>query len=112
MSLFNRGAALRSAVTSAVTPGPRPRGRTYEGAPAWMREPKGELFLAAVTSFAGADTFYESADARMTRIAVLAGQVAVEHVDWLTRLVCWTRDEANLRSVAIVLAVEGVAGRL
>ena len=112
MSLFNRGAALRSAVTSAVVTGTRPRGRTYEGAPAWMREPKGELFLAAVTTFAGADTFYESADARMERLAVLAAQVAVEDVDWLTRLVRWTRDEANLRSIAIVLAVEGVAGRL
>ena len=112
MSLFNRGAALRAAVTSAVTTGTRPRGRTYEGAPAWMREPKGELFLAAVTSFAGADTFYESAEARMTRVAALAAQVAVEDVDWLTRLVRWTRDEANLRSIAIVLAVEGVAGRL
>ena len=112
MSLFNRGAALRAAVTSAVATGTRPQGRTYEGAPAWMREPKGELFLAAVTSFAGADTFYESAQARLDRVSVLARQVAVDDVDWLTRLVRWTRDDANLRSIAIVIAAEGVAGRL
>jgi hypothetical protein len=112
MSTFNRGLALLKGPVSAIRSARTPGGRTFEGAPAWMREPKGELFLAAVTSFAGQATFYESADQRESRIAFLAGVVAVEDVAWLTRLVTWTRDEANLRSVAIVLAAEGVAARL
>ena len=38
---------------------------TVEGGKGWQRTPKGELFLAAVTSL-NEDTFYESADERAT----------------------------------------------
>lgn len=46
-------------VTSAT-----PTTNTFEGAPAWSRDAKSELFLLAVTHMSGEDTFYESATAR------------------------------------------------
>lgn len=113
MSTYNRVRAVlsgrRSPVTSTST---APTGRTHEGAPAWCRDAKGELFLLAVSSLAGQDTFYEGAAERDARVARLAGQVAVDDVDWLIRLVGWVRDEAHLRSVAVAIAAEGVAARL
>ena len=44
---------------------------TAEGGKGWQRTPKGELFLAAVTSL-NEDTFYETADERVNRIQTLA----------------------------------------
>ena len=111
MSKYNRVLATLSGRRSAVTSAGA-TGRTHEGALGWARDAKSELFLLAVTSLAGEDTFYEGAVERDARLARLAGQVAVNDVDWLTRLVRWIRDEAHLRSVAVVVAAEGVAARL
>jgi hypothetical protein len=111
MSKYNRVLALLAGRRSPVVSAGR-TGRTFEGAPGWARDAKSELFLLAVTSLAGESTFYEDAAARDDRLARLAGRVAVEDVEWLTRLVRWVRDEAHLRSVAVVLAAEGVAARM
>lgn len=116
MSKFNRAVAIltgrRSAATSPVISDNSPTGRTDEGAPGWARDSKSELFLLAVSALAGEDTFYESAGARDSRLAELAGKAAVEDVDWITRLVGWVRGEGNLRSAAVLIAAEGVAARL
>jgi hypothetical protein len=111
MSKYNRVLAVLSGRRSPVT-STGPASRTYEGAPGWARDAKSELFLLAVTSLAGEDTFYERAADRDARLAQLAGQVAVDDIAWLTRLVTWVRDEAHLRSVAVTMAAEGVAARL
>ncbi|HWH27937.1 MAG TPA: TROVE domain-containing protein [Mycobacteriales bacterium] len=111
MSKYNRVLAVLSGRRSPVS-GSGPTGRTHEGAPGWARDAKSELFLLAVTSLAGESSFYESAAERDARVARLAGRVAVDDVEWLTRLVRWVRDEAHLRSVAVVIAAEGVAARL
>lgn len=111
MSKYNRVLTVLSGRRSPVT-STGPTGRTFEGAPGWARDPKSELFLLAVTSLAGEDTFYEGAAERDARLARLVGEVAVDDVDWLTRLVAWVRDEAHLRSVAVAMAAEGVAARL
>ena len=111
MSKYNRVLAALAGRRSAVA-STGPTGRTHEGAPGWARDAKSELFLLAVTSLAGEATFYEGAADRDARLAQLAGQVAVDDVDWLTRLVRWVRDEAHLRSVAVAIAAEGVAARL
>jgi hypothetical protein len=116
MSKFNRTLAVltgrRTAATSPVTSGPGPTGLTYEGAPGWARDAKSELFLLAAAALVGEDTFYESGSARNARLAALAGQAAVDDVDWTTRLVGWVRNEANLRSAPVLIAAEGVAARL
>lgn len=116
MSKFNRAVAVLtgrwSAATSPITSDDKPTGMTYEGAPGWARDTKSELFLLAVGTLAGEDTFYECGTARDARLAQLAGRAAVEDIDWTTRLVGWVRGEANLRSAAVLIAAEGAAARL
>ena len=81
-----------------------PSVRTHEGAPAYVRDAKSELFLLAVTNMVGEDTFYERAGDRDDRFTALVAEVAVTDFDWLTRLLTWLRAEANLRSVPIAVA--------
>ncbi|MFN2538015.1 MAG: TROVE domain-containing protein, partial [Mycobacteriales bacterium] len=111
MSKFNVRRALRTGV-SAVRTAERPTGFTYEGAPGYARDPKSELFLLAVTSMVGEDTFYEQAPDRDARLRQLVARVAVEDLEWTLGLVGWLRTGALLRSVATVAAAEAVRARL
>jgi TROVE domain len=80
---------------------------TFEGAPAFTRDAKSELFLLATTQFYGEDTFYEKGDVRADRLKMLVRTVAAEDPDWLLKFVPWLRDKANIRTAAIVAALEG-----
>jgi hypothetical protein len=104
-------AAARPAplITTTTT---RPNTRTHEGAPAYTRDAKGELFLTATTTFFGENTFYEKANTRTERLIDLAHQVAIDDLPWLTRFTTWLRNTANIRTAAIVIAAEGVKARL
>lgn len=112
MSKFNVHALARPRGTGVIRTGDRPDGRTYEGARGWARDPKGELFLLAVTHLASEATFYESADDRDDRLRGLVARVAVEDLDWTLGLVGWLRNGAQLRSVAVVAAAEAAKARL
>jgi TROVE domain-containing protein len=79
---------------------------TFEGAPAYTRDAKSDLFLLATTGFFGEDTFYESASARNTRFIGLVQSVAREDPAWLGAFLPWLRREANIRTAAVVGAVE------
>lgn len=79
---------------------------THEGAPAFSRESKGDLFLLAVTNMVGEDTFYESASERDSRFRDLVHAVTAEDPGWVQRFIPWLRNEANMRSASIVAAVE------
>ncbi|GIG70829.1 TROVE domain-containing protein [Phytomonospora endophytica] len=81
-------------------------GRTHEGAPGYERDPKGELFLLAVSNLCGEQSFYESADARDSRYIKLIRKLAVSDPDWLGRFLVWLRTTANMRSAALVGALE------
>lgn len=81
-------------------------GRTFEGAPGYERDPKGELFLLAVSNFGGEATFYESADQRDSRYIKLIRKLAVSDPDWLGRFLVWLRTGANMRTAALVGALE------
>lgn len=81
-----------------------------EGFLGFKRDPKSELFLAAVTSL-NENTFYESAKDRQDRIAGLSRKVAKDG-EWIVGFVGWLRNEANMRSIASVVAVEAVHARL
>ncbi|MCP2337132.1 TROVE domain-containing protein [Actinomadura rupiterrae] len=110
MSKFNRGR-----ITGALSPVKsrfQPTGRTHEGSPGYARDAKSELFLFAVSNMVGEQTFYEKADDRDARFRDLVRKVAVDDVDWLTRMVGWLRDSAGMRSASVVAAAEGVAARL
>jgi len=111
MSKFNLRKTARPGVSPVLT-AERPTGWIFEGAPGYARDPKSELFLLAVTSTVGEDTFYEAADARDARLRDLVARVAVEDFEWTLGLVGWLRTGALLRSVATVAAVEAVRARL
>ena len=55
-----------------------PRTRTYEGALAYTRDAKSELFLLAITNMVAEKTFYESADQRDARFVTLIHEVTNE----------------------------------
>src|SRR3954468_6838541 len=84
------------------------RALTHEGGPAYARDVKGELFLLAVTTMVGEDTFYEAADARDERFRTLVHAATQEDSDWVARFVPWLRNTANMRSASVVAAVEYV----
>lgn len=81
-------------------------GRTHNNAPGFARDAKSELFLLAVSSFAGEDTFYEKASDRSMRYRTLIHQVAREDHQWLARFLPWLRNDANMRTASVVGAVE------
>ena len=76
--------------------------RNHEGAKAYAMTPEMELYTAVVTSTLS-DSFYESKDGRMERIAALVRQVDPEFV---AKLAVYTRTQMNLRSIPLCLIVE------
>lgn len=80
--------------------------KTFEGAAAWSRDAKSDLFLLAVTNFYGEDTFYEKAGDRNQRYISLIHRVAREDPVWLGAFLPWLRGSANIRTAAVVGAVE------
>lgn len=80
--------------------------KTYEGAAAYSRDAKSDLFLLATTSFFGEDTFYEKANDRNTRFIGLVHRVAKEDPEWLGFFLPWLRGSANIRTASVVGAVE------
>jgi hypothetical protein len=86
---------------------------THEGGEGYRREAKGDLFLMAVGSFHGEDTFYEPADQRARRFRELVREVTRQDPAWVRGFLRWLRGpEANIRTGAIVGAAEYVRARL
>lgn len=105
MSKFNKTSA-RPQGTSPITSQSTPSGRTFEGAPAFSRDGLSELFLTAVTSMGGEKTFYESASARDSRFTKLIRHAVHTDLDWLARFLRWLRNDANMRTVSLMGALE------
>lgn len=119
-----------------------PSTTTFEGAAAFLRAPRGELFLTATAGFVAEDKFYETGDATVQRVRELAatiaaeagpirkltgaytgravdvrtGQVHEEKTDtglaWMLPCVHWMRHQGNVRTAPIIIAVEAVHARL
>jgi hypothetical protein len=98
------GTAPVLGTTGAVT-------KTHEGGDGFVREPKAELYITAVSSLMK-QTFYESEEVREDRLANLSRRIGVEDPEWTIRFITWLRREANMRSVAVVVACNAVKGRL
>ncbi|RCV51108.1 TROVE domain-containing protein [Marinitenerispora sediminis] len=111
MSKFNTAAA-RSAGRGPVVSERVPSGQTHEGGPGYARDDKSELFLLAVSNMVGEQTFYEAADARDERFRALVHQIAVADPEWLLGMIGWLRGTANMRSAALVAALEGARARV
>ncbi|NUP23624.1 MAG: TROVE domain-containing protein [Streptomyces sp.] len=90
----------------------RPDLRTYEGGPAFVREPREELFLLAVGNFVSQRTFYESGPERDDRYTRLVGELAVQDPVWTSGLLRWLRGEGNMRTASLVGAAAYVRARL
>jgi hypothetical protein len=93
----NAGSPLRTVAQNTTT---------FEGAPAYSRDVKSDLFLLAVSNFYGEDTYYEKAGDRNQRFANLVRTVAAEDPAWTRAFITWLRDKANIRTAAVVAAVE------
>jgi|SRR5882672_798590 len=74
---------------------------------AFARDTQSELYLFAVSNFVGQDTFYENAKASDDRFVILSQKAAVADRAWFGYFVSWLRNEAFMRSAAVVAAVEG-----
>ena len=92
----------------------QPSGQTHEGAPGYARSEKSELFLRASASFAGEDSFYETASERDDRLRELTAGLAVtdDGFAWLQGFLPWLRCGGNIRSAPVMLAAETVRARL
>ncbi|MCF3131505.1 TROVE domain-containing protein [Streptomyces olivochromogenes] len=106
-------AAARSLPAPRPHHGPaKPDFRTYEGGPAFVREPREELFLLAVGNFVSQGTFYESGEERDDRYTRLVGELAVQDPVWTAGLLRWLRGEGNMRTASLVGAAAYVRARL
>ena len=86
---------------------------TYEGAPGFLRDARGELFQLAVVNMVGQDTFYESGASRDGRYEQLVRQLAVEDPTWTFEMLRWLRGPGgNLRTASLVGAAEFVKARI
>ncbi|MBO1418172.1 TROVE domain-containing protein [Streptomyces sp. FH025] len=82
-----------------------------EGGRGYVREPKSELFLLAVSHLFGHESFYETAAERDERFIGLIREHAVSEPRWTLGLLRWLRTEAHIRSAAVAGAAEFVHAR-
>lgn len=78
--------------------------RNHKGAVSYTRTAKSELFLLGISDFVE-DTFYESVEARQDRVDELVKQIVVTDLEWLKGYVAWLREEGNMRSVSLTIAL-------
>ena len=103
MSKFNpKGTRARGG--SGVVESTNVEVRNHKGAKAYERTAKSELFLLGVSDFVE-DTFYESSVNRQDRINSLVADVVIEDLEWLKNFVAWLRNEGNMRSVSLTIAL-------
>lgn len=108
MSRLNTGSKL---ITAPMKTEPKPSGKTHEGGPGFLRDPRTELFMRATTVFAGEGTFYEKGDQSDARMIALARQLAVEDWPWLAQFLPWLRLQGNIRTSSVMLAAEAAHAR-
>lgn len=111
MAKFN-SSTTRVRGSSFIESEPTPSGLTNGGQPGFARDLKSELLLLAVTNLVGEQTYYESAGDRDDRYAALVRKAAITDPEWTVGLLGWLRGAANLRTAALVGAVEFVHARL
>jgi hypothetical protein len=111
----SRNPGPRSAVRTAVVPGTREpvRKRTALGARGYGREAQSELFLLAVSFMDGGDILHERESERYRRLVALCNDESVFADEvWCYNFINYLRNDAQMRTVSIVIAVEIVRARL
>lgn len=118
MARFNaRSHQAKPAVATVTSPlsttTRKPNTRTFEGGAGYTRDAKTELFLRATGAFHGGEgSFYESANQRDEKLRELVRKIALEDPDWGFEFARWLRAEGNIRTGALMFAVEFVHERL
>lgn len=107
MAKFNTATVRTANGTGFIESEQTPSLVTGEGGEGFARSEKSELFLLAVGSFFGERAFYEGKDERAERFIRLSRAVAVADPDWFGRFVAWLRGDGNIRTGALVAALEG-----
>lgn len=111
MAKFNTGsmntAVAKTATSPVKTKDSGNKVVNASGHLGFQRGVKSELFLLSVANFVGVDTFYEKAKERDDRFVKLCREVAVDDSVWFGGFVRWLRNDAFMRSAAIVAAAEG-----
>lgn len=105
MTAFNRK-NTRSAAFSPIKTKATATTRTFNGAPGFERDAKSDLFLLAAGAFFGQDAFYESGNDSADRFRALVSINTAQDPSWTARFLAWLRGEGNIRTGAIVGAVE------
>lgn len=82
------------------------RATTFEGHEGFERKDKSALFLLAAGSLGGEDKFYETGAESTKRLVDLVRTVAVKDPQWISNFLVWLRSEGNIRTAAVVGAVE------
>lgn len=111
MSKFNTN-TLRTQVHAPITASRAEGQTTFEGAPAFRRDARSELFTLAVANMVAEHTFYENSGDRDERFERLVAKVAVEDPAWMGQFILWLRKGANMRSASLVAAVEAARAML
>lgn len=113
MSRFNAPANTPARQRSVMTSSAEPDVRNHEGAPAYSRDAKSDLYLLASVDFGG-DCFYETAEARQARLQSLTAAVALEDPHWVLQFITWLRDKTGgaMRSTPLQIACEAIHARL
>lgn len=112
MSRFNKSGIPSRGPTSPIrTTGERLV--TNEGYVGYQRDVFSELFLLAASFMGGDDNFYEKSDDRYKRLIRLTTDAEVlGEPEWVFFFVDWLRNDANLRTVSMVIALEYVKARM
>lgn len=82
---------------------------THEGGLAETYKPKSELFMTAISTLAGEDTFYEKGEDRLERVRGLVHKVTKKDPEWVEQFAVWLRGpDANIRTLSLIIAAEYV----
>lgn len=81
---------------------------THEGGLGYLRSAKSELFLLGAGSLFGENSYYESGNDSASRFKTLVAKVTKSDPDWVASFLKWLRNDGNIRTAAIVGAVEYV----
>lgn len=83
-----------------------PTGTTHEGGAGFVRESKTQLFMGCTTTFAGEGSFYETPEQHDERMISLIKEIAVADFEWVEGFLPWLRQDAFIRTSAVMLAAE------
>jgi hypothetical protein len=112
MAKFNTK-ANPTAKTAKLRTETTPTTTTFNGAVGYEKEAHTQLIMLAASFMGGDSNFYETDKERFARLKELVSKTALtDNGEWIYNLVNWIRNTAQMRTVAVVVAVEAVRVRL